>query len=157
MSTMIDANKRLATSWLQHISDHDMDAMLASTAPDWRMHGGPPQLPSGHEGVRRLFAHLGEVEQEWTIDDVIAEDNKVVVRATDVCVQSSTFGFPASGISQVFTATFIFRIHDGKVAEIWRNADDLGRLFQIGVTFGPQTAQPSGADTAGPTEDRDCG
>ena len=137
----IDDNKWLATSWLQQVSDHDLDAMLATTADDWRMHGGPPGMPTGHDGVRSLFASLGDIEQEWTIEDVIAEGDRVVVRATDVCVQASTFGFPAAGIRQVFTATFTFRIRDGQVAEIWRNADDLGRLVQLGVTFGAPAAR----------------
>ena len=42
---------------------------------------------------------------------------------------------PAAGIRQVFTATFIFRIVDGIVHEIWRNADDLGRLIQLGAVI----------------------
>ncbi|MGH3612181.1 MAG: hypothetical protein ACRDRK_06130 [Pseudonocardia sp.] len=37
---------------------------------------------------------------------------------------------------QVFTATFIHRIVDGLVVETWRNADDLGRLIQLGARTG---------------------
>jgi hypothetical protein len=36
----------------------------------------------------------------------------------------------------VFTATFTFRISDGLVHDIWRNADDLGRLLQLGARIG---------------------
>jgi hypothetical protein len=37
----------------------------------------------------------------------------------------------------VFTATFTFRIADGLIAEIWRNADDLVRLLQLGARIVP--------------------
>ena len=71
------------------------------------------------------------------IEDVIAEGDKVVVRATNTCVQESFFGVPGGGRQQTFTAIFIFRLVDGKVAETWRNADDLGRLLQLGARIGP--------------------
>jgi hypothetical protein len=38
---------------------------------------------------------------------VIPEGDKVVVRATNRCVQDSFFGFSAAGVEQVFTAMFI--------------------------------------------------
>lgn len=128
----VAANKRLAIRWIEQVSDHDIESMLATTTPDWQMHGGPPNLASGHAGIRSLFEHIGPVQQRWTINDVIAEVDKVVIRATNWCVQDSFFNLPAAGIEQVFTATFTFRIERGMVAEIWRNADDLGRYFQLG-------------------------
>jgi predicted ester cyclase len=108
------------------------------------MEGGPPDLPAGQEGIRVLFAHIGGVEQRWTIDDVIAEGDKVVVRATNHCEQDSFFGVPGRGIVQVFTATFTMQIADGLVAQIWRNAADLQRLFQLGARIlPPATMRPS--------------
>ena len=100
------------------------------------MHGGPPNLPKGVEGIKTLFIHLSTVKQKWTIEDVIAEGNKVVTRATNTCVQDSFFGINAAGITQKFTAMFIHRITDGKIEETWRNANDLSRLIQLGAKFG---------------------
>ena len=68
----------------------------------WTMVGGPPDLPTGPDGVRALFATFGEITQTWQIEDVVAEGDKVVVRATNRCVQDSFFGVPAAGVS-VFT------------------------------------------------------
>ena len=127
-----EADKALAVSWLEQVGRKDIDAMLATTTPDWRMHGGPPDLPSGPAGIRSLFEHIGPVRQEWTVDDVIAEGGKVLVRATNRCEQESFFGLPAAGVVQEFTAMFLFRVVEGRVAEIWRNADDLGRYLRIG-------------------------
>jgi len=140
----LTANKRLAVAFLDAISDGDVAALAAMITPSWTMEGGPPDLPAGQEGIRVLFAHIGGVEQRWTIDDVIAEGDKVVVRATNHCEQDSFFGVPGRGIVQVFTATFTMQIADGLVAQIWRNAADLQRLFQLGARIlPPATMRPS--------------
>jgi hypothetical protein len=133
----LSANKALAVGWLMDLNQGRIDAMLRTTGEDWQMHGGPPQLPSGAAGLHSLIAHIGPVDQTWAIDDVVAEGDRVVVRATNTCVQESFLGLPAAGVRQVFTATFTFRIADGLVHEIWRNADDLGRVLQLGATLTP--------------------
>ena len=139
-TTAIDnltANKRLAVRFLDLISDGDIAAIAALISPTWTMEGGPPDLPAGREGLRVLFDHIGGVRQLWTIDDVIAEGDKVVVRATNHCEQDSFFGVPGRGIVQVFTATFTMQIVDGLIAKVWRNAADLQRLFQLGARILP--------------------
>jgi predicted ester cyclase len=132
-----EENKMLARRWLALISAHQVEEICEMTAPDWRMHGGPPALTPGPEGVRELFRAIGPVDQEWTVEDVIAEGDKVVVRATNSCVQESFLGVPGRGRRQIFTATFIHRISGGKVVETWRNADDLGRVLQLGARIEP--------------------
>jgi predicted SnoaL-like aldol condensation-catalyzing enzyme len=136
----LDGNKRVAIRWLDLVSEGDVELICRCTAPTWRLHGGPPDLPEGHDGVRALFGHIGPIEQKWTIDDVIAEGDLVVVRATNSCIQDEFFGVPAAGKRQVFTATFTFRIVDGMIVETWRNADDLGRLLQLGARIEPGNA-----------------
>ena len=131
------AHKALAVRWLHLVSAGDVDELCRLCDPEWTMEGGPPDLPAGHAGLRALFAGFGEITQEWTIDDVIAEGDKVAVRATNRCTQDSLFGLPAAGIEQVFTATFVFQIRDGLVLRTWRNAADLQRLLQIGARLLP--------------------
>ncbi len=139
-------NKRIAVRWLELVSEGDVEQMGLLTTPTWTMEGGPPDLPAGHEGLRALFAHIGPIDQEWRIDDVIAEGDRVVVRATNTCEQDSFFGVPARGIRQVFTATFTMQIVDGRVTRTWRNAADLQRLLQLGARILP----PAGAPRPGP-------
>jgi len=131
------ANKRLAVQFLDLISDGDIEKIAELITPTWTMEGGPPDLPAGREGLRVLFAHIGGVQQRWTIDDVVAEGDLVVVRATNHCVQDSFFGVPGRGIVQVFTATFTMQILDGRIARVWRNAADLQRLLQLGARILP--------------------
>lgn len=108
-------------------------------APNWTMYGGPPGLPPGPDGLRELFRGFGEIDQTWTIEDVIAEGDRLVVRATNRCLQESFLGVPSHGRWQTFSAIFIHRIADGKIVATWRNADDLGRLLQLGARIEPAT------------------
>jgi len=61
------ANKRLAVRFLDLISDGDVEQMGDMITPTWTMEGGPPDLPSGQEGLRVLFDHIGGVRQHWTV------------------------------------------------------------------------------------------
>jgi hypothetical protein len=134
---LLSKNKMLACLWLELITDGKIEEICSITSPTWRMHGGPPAMPAGHEGVRFLFGTFDDIQQRWTVDQIIAEGNKVVIRAMNSCMQNSFFGIPASGKQQVFACTFIFLIVDGLIQETWRNADDLGRLLQIGARLMP--------------------
>lgn len=129
----VEENKIIARRWLELINEHKIEEICEMTAPNWTMHGGPPKLSPGRDGIRELFQTIGPIEQKWTVEDIIAEGDKVVVRATNTCVQESFFGVPGRGIKQTFSAIFIHSIVDGKITETWRNADDLGRLFQLGA------------------------
>lgn len=140
MMSMTENNKMIVRRWFQLISEHQIEKICEMTAPTWTMHGGPPKLSSGAKGIRELFQAIGPIEQTWTIEDMIAEGDKVVVRLTNTCVQESFFGVPGRGKQQVFTAIFIHHIADGKILETWRNADDLGRVLQLGARIEPGNA-----------------
>ena len=128
-----ERNKRIALRWMDLISEGAVDQICEMTAPQWTMHGGLPNLPAGPEGVRTLFKSFGKVDQKWTVNDIIAEGDKVVVRATNICYQESFFGVETKGRQQEFTAIFIHKIDNEMIAETWRNADDLGRVLQLGA------------------------
>ena len=128
-----EANKATALKWFQYINEHNVEKICQLTGPQWKMHGGPPNLPSGTEGVYELFRTIGPIAQRFTVEDIIAEDDVVVVRAINNCVQESFFGVPGRNKMQTFSAMFMHRIVKDKIVETWRNADDLGRLFQLGA------------------------
>jgi hypothetical protein len=127
------SNKALAVRFLELVGAHDVDGLCGLVTDDWTMWGGPPALPRGPEGVRALFAIFGNIRQSWEIHDVVAEGDRVVVRATNSCEMDEFLGISATGVPQVFTATFTHRVVGDRIAETWRNADDLGRLLQLGA------------------------
>ncbi|MBD3887239.1 ester cyclase [Phormidium tenue FACHB-886] len=133
----IKINKAIAQQFFELISEHKITELCEIVSSSWRMYGGPPNLSLGADGIRELFATFGVIEQQWIVEDMIAEGDKVVVRATNLCRQESFLGIPAHNRQQRFTATFIHRITDDKIVETWRNADDLGRMLQLGARIEP--------------------
>jgi steroid delta-isomerase-like uncharacterized protein len=66
------------------------------------------------------------------IDDLIAEDDKVVARMTFHGTHRGPFrGIPATGRQVSFTAIRVYRVADGKIVESWANQDALGLLGQL--------------------------
>ncbi len=71
---------------------------------------------------------------EWTIEDIIAEGEEVVVRYTfHGTHQGEWRGVPATGKAVTFTGTITYRIVDGKVVEVWDSPDQLSMLRQLGL------------------------
>ena len=76
----------------------------------------------------------GLTDASMKIEDMIAEDDRVAVRLTGHAVQTGEFmGMPPSGKAYTIGEIHIFRIHDGKVAEHWHQADFLGMMRQLGA------------------------
>ncbi len=70
----------------------------------------------------------------FTIEDMIAEGDTVVVRYTTRGTHQGNFmGIPPTGKQVSGTGIFIDRIVNGKAVEQWINGDDLGLLQQLGV------------------------
>jgi len=70
----------------------------------------------------------------YTIEDMIAEGDKVVVRLTFSGTHRGEFmGVAPTNKRVTTTAIFIQRIVSGKLVEEWSNADLLGFFQQLGV------------------------
>jgi len=77
---------------------------------------------------------------EITIEDEIAEGDKVVTRFTSRGThQGELWGIPATGREVEVTSVSTNRIGGVKIAEHWTSADRLGMKQQLGVI-----EQPSG-------------
>ena len=71
---------------------------------------------------------------QGTIEDEIAEGDKVVVRASKRCThQGELMGIPPTGRQVTTTMTAIYRLVNGKIAEIWFWNDNLSEFQQLGV------------------------
>ena len=137
----VEKNKQLARRWLELVSDCRIEELCAITSPTWTMTGGPPNLPAGPAGIHSLFEAIGPISKRWTIEDLVAEGDKVVIRAINSCEQDNFLGIPAKGHRQTFSAMFLLQIVDGQVVRTWRNADDLGRVMQLGEKLTPGEAR----------------
>ena len=134
-----DTNKAIVRRFVDEVFVAGrMDAVDDLVAPNFVPHSWPGTGPGPDElkgAMKRVFAGLSDVRM--TIEDVIAEGDRVVVRLTAQAVHSGEFmGMPASGKSYSIPEIHIFRISDGKVAEHWGQADLLGMMRQLGAMPG---------------------
>jgi steroid delta-isomerase-like uncharacterized protein len=73
----------------------------------------------------------------YTIDDILAEGDKTVIRCTGRATHKGTFmGIPATGKRIVIKGVEIDRIAGGKIVEAWVFEDSQGMMTQLGVTTG---------------------
>jgi steroid delta-isomerase-like uncharacterized protein len=137
MST--EANKAVVRRFVDEVFVAGrMDAVDELVAPDFVPHSWPGTGPGPEElkrAMTRVFAGLSDVSM--TIEDMIAEDDRVAVRLTAHAVQSGEFmGMPPSGKPYTIPEIHVFRVRDGRIAEHWGQADLLGMMRQLGAMPG---------------------
>ena len=95
--------------------------------------GGYPDTMDPAEVAKMMDDFLSSFpDLEYTIDDLIVENDKVVERYTASGTQTGPLGdLPASGRSATWTGINIFRIECGRIAEVWSEVDALARNRQL--------------------------
>lgn len=69
----------------------------------------------------------------FAIEDLITEDDKVVTRWTAQGTHQGEFlGIESTGKRVRFGGIYIYRVSDGKIAELWVSLDLLGPVLQLG-------------------------
>jgi steroid delta-isomerase-like uncharacterized protein len=137
MST--EANKAIVIQLYEEIFNKgDLDLADKLIAPNAVNHdpAAPPGMPDGAPGVKAVVTMLRKAfpDDHHTIEDLVAEGDKVVVRLTRTGTHQGTFlGLPPTGKHITQTSMHIFRFADGKLVEAWANRDDLGLMQQLGV------------------------
>jgi steroid delta-isomerase-like uncharacterized protein len=102
---------------------------------EWVGHfpGMPPLDAAGHRQYSEvMIAAFPDLER--TIEDMVAEGDKVVARWTAKGTHTGDFqGIPPSGRVATSSGITIFRIADGRIVEEWSESDMLGLLQQVGA------------------------
>ncbi len=102
---------------------------------------GPDLLEESTNHVRQFLDAFSDIHV--AIEDLIAEDDKVVGRLMITATHTGPFAGRAGTGKRISLASFrIYRIADGKVVETWAMQDRLAIMEQLGLV---QT-------TAGPVE-----
>ena len=140
MST--EQNKALFRRVIEEVFNRGNISLLDELfAPDFVEHEElPPGIPAGSEGVKQLSTMFRSAFPDFkaTIDDIIAEGDKVVVRGTWSGTHKGEFmGIPPTGKSVSFGVIDIVRIAGGKFVEYWGQMDSMGMMQQLGVIPGP--------------------
>lgn len=135
MST--EDNKNLIRRFYEEVfNKKNVAALDAFYAPDHVDHTLPPGMPTSPEGTKQGIAMIMTAlpDLHVTIEDMIAEGDKVVTRFTTHGTQQGAFGsIPPTGKRVAITTIEITRVADGKIVEDWGLDDRLGMLQQLGL------------------------
>lgn len=135
MST--EENKDLIRRFYEEVfNKKNLAAIDDFFAPDHVDHTLPPGLPVGPEGTKQAIAMTlsGFPDLHITVEDMIAEGDKVVTWFTTHGTQQGAFGsIPPTGKHVTVSTIEITRIAGGKIVEDWGLDDRLGMLQQLGL------------------------
>jgi steroid delta-isomerase-like uncharacterized protein len=130
-----DQNKHVLSRAVVAWNAGDGDGYLAMYDPSIVHYGlGPEPFDAAanrafYEGMWNAFPGA-----ELTIDDTVAEGDKLAVRFHLAGKHEGEFqGIPATGRSFVLNGHTILRFKDGRVVERWTTGDLLGLLTQLGA------------------------
>jgi steroid delta-isomerase-like uncharacterized protein len=136
MST--EQNKTVVRQFIEGVFNQG-NVSLANeiVSPDYVEHEQlPPGMPQGREGFEMMIPMLHSAFPDFkaTIEDIVAEDDKVVIRMTWSGTQQGEFmGLPASGNQMSIAIIDIFRLTDGKIMDHWGVSDMMGMMQQLGA------------------------
>jgi steroid delta-isomerase-like uncharacterized protein len=138
MST--ETNKVIVRRYYEEVHNQGKRELLKEiAAEDYVEHTPFPGQGQGLAGFQQRVEMLqSALTMNFTIEDMIAEGDKVVVRWTNHNLhQGPLLGIPATGKSVTVTGIDIHRLRNGKLAEHWDQVDMLGLLQQLGVVSMP--------------------
>jgi predicted ester cyclase len=138
---VLEENKLVLRRFVEEVlNQKSRSAFEELVAADVVNHHAPPGVPTTKEGWRQNFEMFctGFPDMHWTIDDVVAEEDRVVGRATMVAThQGSFFGIaPTQRVVRV-PSIHIMKVRDHQIVEHWGNEDAVGMLAQLGVLAPP--------------------
>ncbi len=137
-----EQNKVLIVRFVEELFNRgNMGIVGEIFAPDFIEHEQlPPGIPNGREGVKVLTTMLRSAFPDFkaTIDDILAEGDKVVIRMTWSGTHKGEFmGVPATGKRVSFGVIDIIRITNGKLVEHWGQMDSMSLMQQLGAIPAP--------------------
>lgn len=130
-----EQNKSIVRRWVEEGWNKGNAALIDELfTPNFYQHETEPESVNSREALKPFYAGYLFPDLQFTIEDLIAEGDKVVWRFKATGNNSGPFmGGPATGKSVAVTGTITFRLENSRMAEAWLNLDVLGLLQQVGI------------------------
>jgi steroid delta-isomerase-like uncharacterized protein len=107
--------------------------------PDVQIRTPLPIEATGAQALKQVWAMLLRAYPDLhvTVEDVIAEGDKVVTRNVVTGThQGEYMGLAPTGRSVTYNEIFVFRFEGGRIAETWGVVDVLAQMRQLGTIPG---------------------
>jgi steroid delta-isomerase-like uncharacterized protein len=138
---MSEENKAVVRRIYDIINSGDLSGVDDVIAADAVDHQVPPGVSNRGAAGLRAFVEMFRgafPDLRITIDDTIAEGDKLAVRSTMTGTHKGDFmGIPPTGKSFSLEGIDIVRFAGGKAVEHWGAADNMELMQQLGVAPGP--------------------
>jgi len=135
MATTETENKAISRSHAEElVGEGNLEHLDKHVAEDYVLHRpGPRDSVHGRDGVKEGLLELRDTfpDIEVTVEDIIAEDNKVARR------DRATATHELTGTEVVIEGIVINRIEDGQMVESWGGVPRLSLMKQLGFYMVP--------------------
>jgi predicted ester cyclase len=136
-----EQNKAIVRQFFEAIDAQNYNRIKELLAPDAVLHYSGPQEDLNAEATVQVIRSYYQAfpDGTHTIEDVIAEGNKVVMRILWQGTQKAEFqGIAPSGNPVKYYQISISQVIDGKIRECWMVEDNLGFMMQLGMELKPK-------------------
>lgn len=132
MTTELDQNKELIRRWIEFSNDGFPGTLDDFISPDYTGHLGATTMDRDElERLERQFTSAFP-DVHHAVDDLIAEDDRVVLRTTAHATHRGDFqGIARTDRSVEFTGLVLYRIQNGKITESWGEIDFLRLIREL--------------------------
>lgn len=140
----MEKNKAVIRRYYEEILNRgDIEVLSEIAVPDYVENDPLPGQGTAFAGLKdRVEMLRGALNPHYTIEDLVAEGDKVVVRWTQRGMHVRDFlGLPSTGKQFTISGIDIHCLRDGKMAEHWHVVDQFSLLQQLGVIPQPQQAR----------------
>lgn len=137
-------NKALVRHLFEELDKKNFDAFDKLTTPDCVIRIPTTVEPITRDKQQQIFPIFYDAFPDYhhTIDEILAEGDKVAVRLTNRGTQKKEWmDIPPKGNKIEYGAIFICRIANGKIAEVWAEEDYLSMMQQLGMELKPKKAE----------------
>lgn len=128
-------NKQVVRRYYEEVLNEGKIEVLDEVAvEDYAEHDPLPGQATGRQGLKERVSMLRALSPRFTIEDLIAEDEKVVVRWSQQGRHSGDFlGIPPTNKDINIAGIDIHAMRDGRMAEHWHVVDQLALMQQLGL------------------------
>lgn len=142
---MSEANKQLVRAFADAGNASDLDAFDTLLAPGFLRHceATPGIVVTTREGFKDFYRETAKTfpDQRMTLETLVAEGDRVAFWGAFSGTQEGPMGpFPPTGRRMESQIGGMFRIEEGRIAELWVTWDNLAGLAQLGL-FPPPTPE----------------
>jgi steroid delta-isomerase-like uncharacterized protein len=135
MTTVEQANARAVRQLYEnYLNENCTDLLPSLVSEDVAFHSVTEEKGIAAYAALTDRLRIAFHEMHFTLLDLIASDDRVVVRWTmDATHAGPLAGILATGKRVQQDGTVIYRLENGRIAEVWAQMDRMGMLQQLGV------------------------